>query len=102
LTRYQSFYGIHLFDPNGNSLELQTPFIMIVILLSLATYAMAGWGLWLVGNGHQGDMNNKEVDRRERVQGQAIQSNETDGLVASKGNGCLSSLRRRGKNSEAV
>jgi len=93
---------MYLFDPNGNSLESQTPFIITVILFSLAAYATAGWGLWLVGNGHQGDTNNKEVDLMENAQGRATRGNGTDGLGASKGNGCLSFLRRRGKNSEAV
>jgi hypothetical protein len=92
---------MHLFDPNGNSVESQTPFIVTVILLSLATYTVAGWGLWLVDHGHREDMNS-EVDLGEGTQGQATQGHETAELGASKANGCLNFLRRREKNSEAV
>ena len=58
---------MHLFDPNENPVESPTPFIVTVILLSLAAYAVPGWGLWLVDNGHRGDTNNKEADPRERA-----------------------------------
>jgi hypothetical protein len=73
---------MHLFDPNGNSVESQTPFIVTVILLSLVTYALAGWGLWLVDRGYR--------------------RNETGGLAATKASECLVFLRCHGKNSEVV
>jgi len=93
---------MHLFDPNGNSVESKTPFIVTVILLSLATYAVASWGLWLVDHSHRGHTNNQEMNPGETTQNQATQIQETDGLDASKGNGCLDFLRRRGTNREAV
>jgi len=86
---------MHLFDPNGNSVESQTPFIVTVILLSLATYALAGWGLWLVDRGYRGNPS-------ERTEGQAPRSNETRGLGATKASEYLGFLRRHGKNSEVV
>jgi hypothetical protein len=101
LTPHQTFYGMHLFDPNGNSVESRTPFIVTVILLSLATYTVAGWGLWLVDHGHREDMNS-EVDPGEITQGQATQSRETARLGARKANGRFNFLRRREKKSEVV
>ena len=86
---------MHLFDPNGNSVESQTPFTMTVIILSLVTYALAGWGLWLVDRGYRGNP-------RERTEGQAPRSNETGGLGTTKGIEYLKLLRSHGNNSEVV
>jgi len=86
---------MHLFDPNGNSVESQTPFTMTVIILSLVTYALAGWGLWLVDRGYRRNPS-------ERKEGQAPRSNETGGLAATKASECLVFFRRHGKNSEVV
>ncbi|KAL2812192.1 hypothetical protein BJX63DRAFT_432820 [Aspergillus granulosus] len=46
-----SFFGMHLFDPDGSSSASQTPFIITFVILSLTTYLLAACALWFVRDG---------------------------------------------------
>ncbi|KAL4780617.1 hypothetical protein BJX76DRAFT_360671 [Aspergillus varians] len=43
-----SFFGMRLFNPNGSADASHTPFITVLLILSLTTYAFAAGAVWIV------------------------------------------------------